>query len=235
MKFAVALVLAAVVASAATAASASTKTLQSDPRIDAIASGIAGFAMTVEGDDDQTDWDQLVASQNINCPNCLAVNGFAFPFAQPGDWRYHADFLSPSAWSTLEAIENAGITSVDLYSAANAIFLLTHETYHHKLGSLDEGKVNACTLVAFPDVVSTYFDVPPTIEQTTTRTTTVLVRHVYYVRVHGRRVRRVRLVPRTVTTSTTGQVSNPTYIALTSDAQAIYASEPPPYSNGTCS
>jgi hypothetical protein len=216
-------------------AAAASKTLRDDPRLDAVASGIAGFPVAVVGEDDPAEWAQLVASDNVNCSDCANVLGFSRPLASPGDPLYHEVFIGPSGWTTLEAIENNGVASVGAPAAAPAIMDLAHETFHLKLSSTDEGRVNACALQAFPDVISTYFGVTPTVEQTTTTTTTVRVRHVYYVRVHGRRVRRVRLVPKTVTRTSTTEAPNPTYIGLVAAAQAFYASQPPPYSTGVCS
>jgi hypothetical protein len=215
-------------------AAAASKTLHDDPRLDAVASGIAGFPVAVFGEDDPAEWAQLAPS----LPGAEA-NGFTYALAAPGDPNYRKVFLGPAVWDELEAIESTGLASVpilDRYNAAVAIMALTHETFHLRLSSTDEGRVNACALQAFPDVISTYFGVTPTVEQTITTTTTVRVRHVYYyVRVHGRRVRRVRLVPKTVTRTSTVQVSNLVYHVLVANARTSYEAQPPPYSTGTCS
>lgn len=218
--------LAALTASSATAAA---RALQTDPRIDAIATGIAGFPVTVTGEDDPNAWAQLVASYSVDCPSsCADVVGFSGPLASPGDPRYHKVFIGPGGWITLEAIENGGVASVgDLHAAADAILTLIHETTHVKLQSTDEGRVEACAVQAFPAVIASYFGVSSTIEQTQTYT----MRHAYRVKVHGRWVTRYRLVRRQRTVI----APNLTYIALVANAQAIYASEPPPYSTGVCS
>lgn len=210
--------VAVVLASAATAASAATKTFQSDPRIDAIASGIAGFPVTVTGEDDANAWVELVREGNISCPNCA---GEPVGFAVIAD---HHVYFSPDIWDTLEGIESSGASNViPLSAAAGAILQLTHEVYHVKLQSTDEGRVNACALQAFPTILSTYFGVAPTVTQTTT------TRVRYRVKVHGRWVVRYRSV------KTAATIANQAYLRFVAAAKAYYASQPPPYSTGTCS
>lgn len=95
-------------------------------------------------------------------------------------------------------------------------------------------------------MIQTYFGVPPTNEIPTAvqHNTPVYrrVRVVTYPHVHGKRVRHVRWVKKQtgvkVTFTNDGPpvtIDNPTFTSLVADAGVIYASEPPPYSTGTCS
>jgi hypothetical protein len=113
---------------------------------------------------------------------------------------------------------------------AVAIMSLTHEAYHQRLTSLDESRVNACALKAFPDVLTREFGVPPTVTSANRVPSRVRVR--FRVRSHHRWVFRYRwkTVWRTVTSTAPSSVFNE-YVA---DAQDFYSHQPPPYNAGTC-
>jgi hypothetical protein len=132
---------------------------------------------------------------------------------------------------------------------------LVHESFHWKLMSGDESTVNACALKYLPSYLPTEFDIPQTISQTTTTqvpvTTTALqpVTTVKWVKkrvkVHGkwttRRLKVRSTTYKSVTTTTyesqttTSDVPNPEFDTIVADANAFYASQPPPYNAGVCS
>lgn len=208
----------AVVVTALWAASSASAALQSDPRLDAVASGIAGFPVTVVGEDTKTEWALLDSA----CPDC---RGYSYPLASPTDPNYHKVFIGPIDWPTLEQIETGGIASVPTYQAAEAVLTLIHETTHLKLASTDEGRVEACAVQSFPSIITMDFGVAPTVVRSTQR------RISHRVRIHSRWVIRYRVI------TTTNVVPNPTYVALTSQVQAIWTVEQqsPPYFGGVCS
>lgn len=225
-------------------ASAASKGLSHAVQIDAIGQQLSGYAdVEVDGENDPYEWGQLLGILGDTSPADQTL-GFVTLFALPGSPTYHRIFISPSEWGSLLQAANGDWS--DAYNEAVAVFDLTHEATHYRLFSTDEGRVNACALQLFPTVISTYFGVPATISQPTSveHDTPIYsrVKRVHYVRVHGKRVRRVRYVRvqtgATVTYTDDGPpttVPNPTYTSLVLDAQSFYASQPPPYSTGTCS
>ena len=108
---------------------------------------------------------------------------------------------------------------------------LTHEAYHQRLVSGDEGRVNACALKAFPDVLTHEFGVQPTV--TTTRSVPSRVRVRYRTRYHHRWVYRYRW--QTTWHTLTNTAPNTAYKEYVADAQDFYSNPPPPYNSGTCS
>lgn len=108
---------------------------------------------------------------------------------------------------------------------------LTHEAYHQRLVSGDEGRVNACALKAFPDVLTRDFGVQPTV--TTTRSVPSRVRVRYQTRYHHRWVYRYRW--QTTWHTLTNTAPNTAYKEYVADAQDFYSNQPPPYNSGTCS
>ncbi len=211
-------------------AAAATRSLQHDPRLDAVASDVAGFPVTVNGEDDPAAWQTTLVTRGDD-PRADAFTNIAQPVI----------YLGPYDWTALAAIETAGLTHDDYGPnvEASAILALIHEATHQRLQSLDEGRVNACALAMFPDVIVRDFDIAPTVTQAQVRT----VKHAQRVKVrqrvkvHGRFVYRTRYVTRTITThvTTTATVANPDYTALVTEAQIVYGEQPPPYSTGTCS
>ena len=199
---------------AATAATASA-TLQHDPRLDAVATDVAGFPLTVYGEDDPAAWAADAAGGASSDPT-----GFTY-LDRP------VVYLSPPMWAALESVEGSGVTLPFSIDVPLAILTLIHESDHQRLHSADEGRVEACAIAAFPSVLSRDFGIPATV--TTTRRRVVYSRR--RVKVHGRYV--TRRVARTVSTSVPS--ANPIYALLVQEAQEIYATEPPPYSTGVCS
>ena len=212
MKLLAATIAALAVAATASAASA---TLQHDPRLDAVATDVAGFPLTVYGEDDPAAWAQESAGMSVVDPT-----GFT-RIDQP------VVYLAPPMWSALEQVETTGVQLPFSLDVPFAILTIVHEAEHQRMRSTDEGRVNACAIAAFPSVLSRDFGIPATV--TTTRRRVVYSRR--RVRVHGRYV--TRRVSRTVSTSVTS--ANPIYVLLVQEAQEIYATEPPPYSTGVCS
>jgi hypothetical protein len=224
-RFRIALAVAGLLA-ALTLPPAASAAQQHDPRLDAAASDVAGSAVTVYGEDDPAAWDQWVK-----------VNG-------PADWDGYSDiaastvYLNPLAWGILEDIENHGMSYRSPYETAGGILVLTHEATHVRLQSRDEGRVSACALAMFPDVLERDFHVAKTVIMKETRIVPVRrrVRVRKRVRVHGRWVVQTVTVTRTVRTAVLVPVEeqNWVYADLVDQAGAVYRAQPPPYSTGVC-
>jgi hypothetical protein len=208
--------------------------LSSGDHYDAIASALAGFPVVADGEDDYTEWSSMLPGLDPH-----AVLGFTHVFASPSTSVYHHIYLAPPIWSTLKQIESAGVESVPQQDAATAILTVTHESYHLRLDSSDESRVNACALRDFGSVLSNQFAVAQTVEQSQSApvTATVRVRQAIWRTIHGKRVRRYvyRYVSKTTYVSSTVTVANPAYESLVSAAQSFVASQPSPYNSGTCS
>jgi hypothetical protein len=219
---------AVVLGAGANVASASSKQLWYNPRVDQIGSDIAGKSVHVVGEDDWNEWASFLDDDDPS-----AVLGFTFPFAAPSSVLYHTIFINPDLWPTLSkaAVSGAEGSGASRYMTAVAIFSLTHEAYHQRLVSGDEGRVNACALKAFPDVLTREFGVPPTVNTTESVPSQVRVR--YRVRSHNRWVYRYRW--KTVSHTVTNTAPNPAFQEYVADAQDFYSNEqPPPYNTGTC-
>jgi hypothetical protein len=214
-------------------AEAVSKQLWNSDHYNAVASTLAGFPISADGEDDYAEWSALLEGDDPD-----AVLGFTMVYAPPSSPLYHHIFLAPVVWSTLNQIASSGIDSVSPADSAEAILTLTHEAYHQRLHSGDESRVNACALRDFGSVIENEFGVPALVEQsvTTPVVTQHRVRRAVWRKVQGKRVRRYvyRLVRETTYRDDTAQVANPTYDALVSAAQSFVASQPPPYNSGTC-
>src|SRR4029453_1503594 len=153
-----------VLGAGANVASASSKQLSYNPRVDQIGSDIAGKSVHVVGEDDWNEWASFLDADD----DPSAVLGFTFPFAAPSSVLYHTIFINPDLWPTLlkAGVNGAEGSGSSRYLTAVAIFSLTHEAYHQRLISGDEGRVNACALKAFPDVLARGFGVQPTVTKT---------------------------------------------------------------------
>jgi hypothetical protein len=211
----------------AATAQASSKQLWYSPRVDQITSNIAGKSVQVLGEDDWNEWASFLPGEDPR-----AVLGFTYPLAESSSVLYHKIFINPDLWPMLSkaAVSGAESSGSSRYMTAMAIMSLTHEAYHQRLISLDESRVNACALKAFPDVLAREFGVQPTV--TTSGRVPSQVRVRYRLRYHHRWVYRFRwkTVWRTVTTTAPNSVFNE-YVA---DAQDFYSHQPPPYNAGTC-
>jgi hypothetical protein len=225
------LAIAVVCASAAGTATAARKALWYDPKVDAVASDIAGVSVRVDGEDDWTEWAGFVAPEDP-----YAILGFTFPFEPPSSVLYHRIFITPDLWPTLSGAVETGIaTSADLYKTGVAIFTMTHEAFHIRLVSGDEGRVNACALKAFPGVLQRDFGLAPTTTQTTSTPVTKRVRVKRRVWIRGHWVFRYRWVTKLTYQTTTTTGPNTTYDTLVADVQDFYTNhQPPPYNTGTC-
>ena len=224
-----------VAASFAASASAARKNLWYDPKVDAVASDIAGTSVRVDGEDDWSEWAYLVSPEDP-----YAVLGFTAPFVAPSSLLYHRIFITPALWPTLAgAVDNAPQLSQespdDLYKVAVAILTLTHEAYHIKLLSGDENRVNACALQALPAVLTRDFGVPSNDTHTTTVPVTTRARVKQRLKVHGRWVTRYRWTTKTSYATTATTSPNATFTALVADAQDFYKNaQPASYNTGTC-
>jgi hypothetical protein len=221
-------VIAAVVVVLAYAGSAqgSSKQFVSSPRVDQIASAVAGMSLEVLGEDDWGEWADLIY------PDDPRIMGFVSIYDPPSSPFYRRILVSPDYWAALEgaAINGPDRSGFDRYTTAVAIFTLTHEAYHFRLLSADEGLVNACALRAFPDVLKTQFGLWPTTTRTGTRSVRVRVRA--RVRVRRRWVTRYRW--KTSHRDVTTTVPNPAYTELVADVEDFYRRQPPSYNSGAC-
>jgi hypothetical protein len=181
----------------------------------------------VLGEDDWSDWASFVPGEDP-----AAVLGFTFPFAPSSSSVYHTIFISPELWPTLSKAGISGAESAgsNRYLTSIAIMSLTHEAYHQRLMSGDEGRVNACALKAFPDVLTRDFGVQPTVA--TTRSVQSRVRVRYRARSHDRWVYRYRW--KTVWHTLASTAPNAAFQEYVADAKDFYSNQPPPYNSGTC-
>jgi hypothetical protein len=229
----------------ATPAQAAEKALWYDDTYDAIARTISGVGdMRVLLEDDANEWATLGGT-----PDTL---GFVCITARPGHWCYHRIFIAPTMSAQLGLTtrtywwDQLGNTPAPSYESVYALIAFVHESYHYRLFSGDESRVQACTIRDLPHWLETQFHVPRTVQQTQTvpQTTTRDVRQAYrvrkWVRRNGKRVRvwvtRYRWVTVSDTTyvEQTVTVPNPVFTGVVSRANAIHAAEQPPYGGGTC-
>jgi hypothetical protein len=221
-------VIAAVVVVLAYAGSAqgSSKQLVSSPRVDQIATAVAGMSLEVLGDDDWGEW------ADLTYPDDPRIMGFVSIYDSPSSPFYHRVLVSPGYWAALygAALNGPERSGFDRSTTALAIFTLTHEAYHFRLLSADEGLVNACALRAFPDVLTTRFGLSPTATRKEKRSVRVRVRE--RVKVGRRRMIRYRwkISHREVTTT----VPNPAYTELVADVEDFYRRQPPSYNSSAC-
>jgi hypothetical protein len=211
----------------AVTAQASSKQLWYSARVDQIAGNIAGKSVQVLGEDDWNEWASFLPGEDPR-----AVLGFTYPLAGSSSVLYHKIFINPDLWPMLSnaAVSGADRSGSSRYMTAVAIMSLTHEAYHQRLISLDESRVNACALKAFPEVLSREFGVQPTV--TTSNSVPSQVRIRYRVRYHHRWVYRYRW--KTVWRSVTSTAPNSVFNEYVADAQDFYSHQPPPYNAGTC-
>ena len=213
---------------------------------DAAAQAISGYPDTHAAfEDDWTEWQTFLPY--ASCSQC--VTGFTFPFLPMTDPLYHQIFLSPRvttamlgaipappSYSPISTRLNNG--TQDPMEAAISIMTFIHENYHLRYVSGDEGLVNACALRDFPYWLSNEFAIPATTTVTVLKTVTRTKRVVRYkwVRVHHHRrhVRYYKTIRYTVRVYVQQRQPNALYQTLVTDAQTSYASQPAPYSTGTC-
>jgi len=211
----------------AVTAQASSKQLWYSARVDQIAGNIAGKSVQVLGEDDWNEWASFLPGEDPR-----AILGFTYPHADSSSVLYHKIFINPDLWPTLSnaAVSGAERSGASRHMTAVAIMSLTHEAYHQRLISLDESRVNACALKAFPEVLSREFGVQPTV--TTSNRVPSRVRIRYRVRYHHKWVNRYRW--KTVWRSVTSTAPNSVFNEYVADAQDFYSHQPPPYNAGTC-
>jgi hypothetical protein len=221
------------VPTSAVLAEASSKQLWHSNRYDTMASTLAGFPIVAAGEDDYNEWGSF-----LNGTDPYAVLGFTFVYAPSTSPIYHTIFLAPPIWSTLNKIDSGGIDSVARSDAAMSILTLIHESYHQRLYSGDESRVNACALRDFGSTIEGQFGVSPTVEETVTTpvVTTHKVRKAVWRTIKGKRVKRYvyKLVSTTTYRDDTVVSDNPTYVELVGAAKTFVAGQPYPYNTGTC-
>jgi len=219
-------------------ASAANKTLWHMVDLDAAASEIAGFPLTVVASDSVYEWNVLTGGESP-----YNVTGFNLTFAapttllyNPADGKYyqayHAIYLSPYIYAVL----HTDLAHDNPYDAAITLLTLDHEAQHQRLHSGDEGRVNACALQDMPRFVAKFM--PATTQQTVQVPVTNRVKVTYraHVKLHGRWVYRWRskYVTRTSYDAQVQTIDNPAFVAILSAARDVYGKQPPPYSTGTC-
>jgi hypothetical protein len=211
----------------AVTAQASSKELWYSTRVDQIGANIAGKTVQVLGEDDWNEWASFLPGDDPR-----AVLGFTYPLVDSSSVLYGKIFINPDLWPTLSkaAVSGAESSGGSRYLTAVAIMSLTHEAYHQRLSSLDESRVNACALKAFPDVLDREFGVHRTVNTTKSVPSRVRVR--YRVRVNKRWAYRYRW--KTVSRTVTSTAPNSVFQEYVSDATDFYTHQPPPYNAGTC-
>ncbi len=147
--------------------------------LDSIASEVAGHTAQVWCEQDATEWDSLTTEVGLS------------PFVA-GFTNYSASnvvYLSPAMCSYL--LYGLQVAPTYRPEAAQALEVLLHESVHQR-GVLDEWQTDCTALSLLRQYVASAFRLPETITKTyyTTR--------VYYVRIHGKRVKRVVRVRHTV-------------------------------------
>jgi len=221
------------VPTSAVLAEAASKQLWHSNRYDSMASTLAGFPIVAAGEDDYNEWGSF-----LNGEDPYAVLGFTFVYAPSSSPVYHVIFLAPPIWSTLNRIDSGGIDSVARSDAAMSVLTLIHESYHQRLYSGDESRVNACALRDFGSTIEGQFGVSPTVEETVTTpvVSTHTVRKAVWRTVKRKRVRRYinKLVSTTTYRDDTVVSDNPTYVELVGAAKSFVAGQPYPYNTGTC-
>jgi hypothetical protein len=238
---------AAVMGLAAGVASAASPNLWGPTGYDAAAHVISGYPDTMTNfEDDWTEWGSL-PGVDPSCPQCIL--GFTSAFAAPTDPWYHRVYFSPEVTTAMLGAIPASSAYVPIWTrlnngtqdpmqAATSIMTFIHESYHLRFMSGDEGMVNACALRDFPFWLSNQFGIPATttvtVPQWVTRTKRVIRYRWKRIHHHHRRVRYYKTIRYTVTVNVQQTQANPLYQTLVTDAQTFYASQPVPYSTGTC-
>lgn len=207
--------------------------------LDASASEIAGFPVTVAASDNIAEWNVLTG----NDPNSqYEVSGFTYVYASPTSLlfnpydglnyaAYHTVFLSTSIYTTFMTF-NADMTKANPYNAAEALLVLDHESQHQKLHSGDESRVNACALADLPRFTAKW--IVPTTIQNVQVPQSYRAKARYRAKVHGRWVWRSRYFTKVRYVTQPQTVANPAYTAVLAAAHDIYVHQPAPYNAGTC-
>lgn len=156
------IVVVAVVLATATTATATPQANWPEPKLDAVASQIAGKPVAVWCEDNWGDW--IHAGDSIS-EDWSYVNGFTF-IDRP------TVYLAPSVCETLHALVRLpGTGDVGLYHAALAIHVLVHEAVHQR-GIANEGETDCTALALLRDVAVQHFGFTATERQAYTVTTT---------------------------------------------------------------
>jgi hypothetical protein len=202
--------------------------------LDAAASEIAGFPVTVVASDSIPEWTALIDGDDP-----YSVAGFTYVYANPSSLlfnpydgghygAYHTVFLNPTIYATL----HTGLTQANPHDAAVALLVLDHESQHQRLHSGDESRVNACALADLPRFTAKWI-VPTTIQNVQVpQSYRTKVR--YRAKVHGRSVWRSRYITKVRNVLQQQTVANPAYTAVLDAAHEIYVHQPAPYNAGTC-
>ena len=204
--------------------------------LDAAASEIAGFPVTVAASDNITEWNTLTGNDSNSE---YEVAGFTYVYASPsallfkpydGGYysAYHTVFLNPTIYTAF----HTNLAQANPYAAAEALLTLDHESQHQKLHSGDESRVNACALADLPRFTAKW--IVPTTIQNVQVPQSYRVRVRYRAMVHGRSLWRSRYVTRVRYVTQPQTVANPAYTAVLDAAHDIYVHLPAPYNAGTC-
>lgn len=189
---------------------ASARAAYGDPRLDAVATSVAGHPVQVSCGSTPTDW---AATEAAN--HSVEADGFTF-IGQVSTTGAGIIYLAPRICDTLEALLSPYHDDVGPYWASLAIKTIIHESIHQR-GVTDESVTDCTALTLVQQYAVSSFGYPATVS------TTTLVKKTVVVRV-ARVVRKVTTyVPKTVT------VPNPALAELQADAVAWHHALPPVY------
>jgi hypothetical protein len=193
-----------------------------DPRLDAVASSVAGHDVHVWCEDDYGKWE-------------VAALGYTYDPAYT-----HTVWIHPWVCRTLEDQLNGGVypddsmgfpkgTPVIMMALAESVHTLVHESVHQIGGQYSdctvadkscEGRTDCKALTLDEEVVTRYFGVPATVQQQTTKWVT------HRTKVHGR-WRATHVMVQILTT-----VRNPDLDVFKAYIWQFHRSLPPQYRDG---
>lgn len=112
-----------------------------DPRLDSIASSMAGKSVGVHCETDNETWDSMVQGVTLGARRGSSVGGYAYPGTT-------VLYLSPQKCIALRQSFNAGYLHAGLLPLSDGLMALLHEAEHLR-GTVDEGETDCAALRAF--------------------------------------------------------------------------------------
>jgi hypothetical protein len=185
----------------------------SDARLDAVATEVAGAPVAVWCETHWSSW--ILTGVDLFGEDWSFLRGFTI-IGRP------TVYISPADCETLHALLDG--ESVGTYHAAIAIHVLAHEAMHQR-GITNEGEADCAALPLVPELAVRHFGIPTTVPAART----VSVSRVVSRLVNGKRVRITVRTGRIVQV----QVKNPYLERLATDALRWHRSAPPEY-QGNC-
>jgi hypothetical protein len=192
-----------------------------NPKLDAAAALVSGDStLLAYCENDQTEWDRWVALAGF--PAGESLLGFTFTLNPDPLTGGHFVYVSPGPCFVLTAFVARAPsdldTSLTYEQVGAAILVLTHESMHQRLHSLDEALVQCNAMKYLSWVIQTVFQSPETI--------VVSKRVRVRVRRHGRWIRVWRVQVH--------RASNPEYTAMIAGAVLLDADTPAEYHGAKC-